>query len=311
MGKLCSKTAQTPAEEVTDGDGPTSILEEKEKEIKIPEYKSDGDHFYELQEVKFNYLAKINFADYMYSLVNFSNENATLKDDYSQSNNINYSMNDPFFSEIFDKDQFQSFIENKVLEHKALYEISHENEEITTIFREGFIIMVESLGQKLAQNAKKDDNEEVDLSQIMMKRDSIGVGLLYCGGPNYIKVKTIFNIFQENQKIKSSENFSKFLLSVFLLGSYCILKARTKLAKYDKIGEIAKEDAKNLVGCAELKDSQNLVEVANKLIFGDDLSKSLSYQEFRALFEESNKKKSAGFLLSPSGIRFMLQQNNV
>ena len=44
------------------------------------------------------------------------------------------------------------FIENKVLKHKALYEDAGSNEKITSIFKECFLSVHNSLGLKLAQN---------------------------------------------------------------------------------------------------------------------------------------------------------------
>ena len=89
------------------------------------------------------------------------------------------------------------------------------------------------------------------------------------------------------------------------------IRCQIILSRQNKeIGKIKKDDFKKLIDCAQLRDSQNLVKVTNKLIFGEDLSKSLSFGEFKNLFT-LNKNKSLGFLLSPSGIRYMLQENNV
>lgn len=88
MGKLCSKEQQM-----------ITNLVEQEKEFSIPSYQSNADKYYQLLENKYNYLRKMLFQDFLYSLVIFTNENATLDDDYNKSN-IEYSMNDQFFDEI-------------------------------------------------------------------------------------------------------------------------------------------------------------------------------------------------------------------
>lgn len=103
--------------------------------------------------------------------------------------------------------------------------------------------------------------------------------------------------------------FNEFLLALFLVASYCSIAARNKLGKYDAIGQISKEDLKQLLNAAELKDCQNLVGVANKLIFGEDLSGSLTYEQFKEKFKGSDN--SISFLLSPSGVRSLLEKNNV
>ena len=85
--QLCKKQNQ----EITN-------LVEQEKEVSLVSYKSNADSYYNLQENKYNYLHKMLFQDFLYSLVNFTSENATLEDDYNKAN-IQFSMNDSFFTE--------------------------------------------------------------------------------------------------------------------------------------------------------------------------------------------------------------------
>ena len=299
MGKLCSKESQS-----------TINLVQQEKEVSIASYKSDSDKYYELQEKKYNYLNKIDFVDYLYSLVNFSNENATLEDDYKNAS-LEVSMNDSFFNELFTTDIFQSFLENKILKHQKIYADAGNNEKVTSIFKEGFLAVNSGLGLKLSQDAKAKGNESADKNSIVKKGDALAYGILYCGGPNFAKVKALFNIFSENKELKSNEKFSNFLLSLFIIPSYGMANARNKLSKFDEIGAVDKEKFKEILDSSELKDCQNLVVVANKLIFGEDLSVSLSYDNFKSKFEVNDKDFSLAFLLSPSGVRYMLKKHNV
>lgn len=110
MGSLCSKTAQSSTT--------SSTAIETEKEVSSLGYKSTADKTYELQEGKYNYFRKVNYIDYLYSLVNFSTDNATLEDKY-ENLSVNYSMSDPFFTESFNNDIFQSFLENKNFEAQS------------------------------------------------------------------------------------------------------------------------------------------------------------------------------------------------
>jgi len=100
-------------------------------------------------------------------------------------------------------------------------------------------------------------------------------------------------------------------LAYFLTGAYCATYARYRLRKYDLIGFIDDNVAKKLYNTCELKDSEHLVEVVNKLIFGEDLSKNLNYEDFKAKFADENKDTSLGFMLSAPGIRFMQTKHNV
>ena len=299
MGQLCGKKAQA-----------TSNLIETEKEITLPSYKSDGDKYYDLQENKYNFLRKINFEDFLYSLVHFSNENATLEDDYQKAN-INFSMEEPFFCELFSNDIFQSFLENKILKHKAIYAIAGNDEKMTSIFKEGFLAANYGLGVKLAQNAKELGDTNADKNSIIKKGDAIAYGILFCVGANYVKIRALFNLFKKDEILKDSEKLDEFLLSLFIIAGYGMANARNKLSKFDEIGGIEKDKLKELVNTSELKDSQNMVQITKKMLFGQDLSVSLNYQNFKDKFELNDKDNSLAFLLSPSGCRYMQQKNNV
>jgi hypothetical protein len=299
MGQLCGKKAQA-----------TSNLIETEKEITLPSYKSDGDKYYDLQENKYNFLRKINFEDFLYSLVHFSNENATLEDDYQKAN-INFSMEEPFFCELFSNDIFQSFLENKILKHKAIYAIAGNDEKMTSIFKEGFLAANYGLGVKLAQNAKELGDTNADKNSIIKKGDAIAYGILFCVGANYVKIRALFNLFKKDEILKDSEKLDEFLLSLFIIAGYGMANARNKLSKFDEIGGIEKEKLKELINTSELKDSQNMVQITKKMLFGQDLSVSLNYQNFKDKFELNDKDNSLAFLLSPSGCRYMQQKNNV
>ena len=290
MGKLCSKQVQT-----------TSSAIESEQEVSLCSYKSGGDDALKLQENKFNYLNKINFADFLYSLANYSNENATIEFKYDNVN-IDYKITSQEFGEDFSPDVFQSFIENRILKHDNIYNAKID-ESLLAIFKDNLIQNVTALNLKLKQSHSEDEFQGV------RKYHIIPYGLLYCAGANYIKIKALFNLFSESGALKSSQMFNEFLLALFLVASYCSIAARNKLGKYDAIGQISKEDLKQLLNAAELKDCQNLVGVANKLIFGEDLSGSLTYEQFKEKFKGSDNAIS--FLLSPAGVRSLLEKNNV
>ena len=185
------------------------------------------------------------------------------------------------------------------------------NEKITSIFKECFLSVHNSLGLKLAQNAKQNGDESADKNTIIKKKHAIAYGILYCIGPNYAKIRALYNIFQQDDILKSSQNFTDFLLTLFIIPSYGMASARNKLMKFNEIGDIEKSKLKELLDTSELKDCQHLVEVVNKMIFGEDLSRSYNYQDFKIQFADTNKETSLAFMLSPSGIRYMLQQNNV
>ena len=234
----------------------------------------------------------------MYSLVNFSNENATLEDDYSKSN-INYSMNHPFFNEIFSFDIFEVFIENKILKYKTIFTKALNEEHSTTIFKAYLLALHKSLILKLTQIKRINGVEIKDKDSITKKCDAISYGLLYCNGPNYVKAKAIFNIFSENGQLKPSKKFNEFLLVLFLIACYCNLYARNRLSIYDEIGPFEEQKLKELIEFSELKQCQNLVKKTNELIFGSDISAILNYEQFKKKFTPNDKDNSIGFILCP------------
>ena len=298
MGKLCSKQTQSSSEQVN------GIPQEKE--IIIPLYKSDADKYFEINEKKYNYLTKINFVDYLDSLINFSKENATLDDDYS-SVTLEHSSNHTFYSESISPDMFQSFIENKILKHKLLYEESQNKETATAIFKKIASESYIGLRKKLAQNF----NKKVDEDDIITKGYLIPLGILHCSGPKFIKIRTIFNLFKENEKIKTNEKLNEFLLVLFLTAGYCSIHVRNEIACFDEIEGLTNADVVRLTDTLQLRDSKHLVEVTNKLIFGEDLSQNLGYEDFKAKFGGDNKDISLGFMLSPPGVRYMQTLHNV
>ena len=300
MGKLCSKSSQSVS----------SAMIETEQEVSLPSYKSDADSYFELIENKYNYLRKLCFVDYLHSLVNFSNENATLEDDYTKAS-LEHSMNESFFTELFSTDILQSFLENKILKHKALYEEAGNNEKVTSIFKEVLFAANNGLGLKLSQNAKANGDENADKNTIVKKGDALAYGILYCVGPNYAKVRALFNLFKTDNVVKSSEKFSGFLLSLFIVASYGMCNARNKAAKFEEVGEIEKEKLKELLQTSELQDCQHLVDVTNIMFFGDNKDAALDYNTFKGKFSNPNKESSMSFLLSAPGVRFMLNKNNV
>ena len=121
----------------------------------------------------------------------------------------------------------------------------------------------------------------------------------------------MFNLFQEGGNLKPSEKFNNFLLALFQTAGYSMIHVRNKLSNYDEIGGTDLKELLKLADSAEIKDSLHLIEITNKLIFGEDLSQTLDYGAFKAKFNNDNKDTSLGYLLNASGVRFMLKQHNV
>lgn len=294
MGQICCpKSQQVVAQEI-----------ETEKEITFPAFNSKGDKDFSKLETNYNLLRDMSFADYVMSLTQFSMDNATVPDDYSNRPK-SYSRSAPYYNEHLSSDLFQSFIENKILKHPQIYTKAGENETLAGIFKQNLLNIQKGLITKLDSH-KKAQNLEPD-KECFKKSHAMAIGLIYCSGSNVSKVRFLFNLFQENDSLAPSEEFKDFLLSLFLIPSYSLLYSRNKLASQSEIGEFPKDKMKELLDCCELKDSVNLVEVACKEIFISE--QGIRYSQFKELFER--KESSLGWILTAKGIRENLEKNNV
>ena len=222
MGILCCKKNQQQ---------PSQLIE-TEKEIIIPSFSSSNGKEFSKLETTCNLLREINFLDYAMSLVNFSVETATLPDDYSKRPDT-YEKSNPELSKPMSSDLVQSFIENKIIKHPNVYSMG-ENETLISIFKDNMLQIVKSLCLKLQQKDKEKGLEKKE--DRVTKLHLLGIGLLYCSGSNVSKIKVIYDIFKEGETLVASDLLADFLLSVFLIPSYCILSSRNKL-KYKELGD--------------------------------------------------------------------------
>lgn len=162
------------------------------------------------------------------------------------------------------------------------------------------IQIVKALGLKLQQKDKEKGLEKKE--DRVTKLHLLGLGLLYCSGSNVSKIKVIYDIFKDGETLVSSD----FLLSIFLIPSYCILSSRNKL-KYKELGEFSKDTMKKILDASEIKDSLNLVDVTNKTLFGPE-NTGIVYDKFKGLF---GLDEGVGYLISPKGVRQALLKHNV
>lgn len=306
MGTLCAKTSlniQEVGNVGSVGSGVSSGAVNSEAEISIPTYESEADKEFSKLEGKFNFFSEISMSDYMYSLSQFSNENATLADDYSKKP-ASYSSTEAFYTEPFPADIMQSFIENKLFKHPNLYTKAGEHPTSASIFKDMVANLHKNIDNKLSQYDKDQGNEVIPFN----KGTAVVFGIVYCSGMNVAKIKIMYDLFSENGKFGKTEKWSRFCLALFLLPSYAMLSARNKLASYEEVGEFPKDVLKKLFDASELKDSMNLVNVLNKQLFGED-NRTYTYDHFKSLFKKG--ENSIGWMLTAKGIRKKLEENNV
>lgn len=293
MGQLCCKKKESLYPEY-------SMAPSNEREISAQKYHSSNDIFFEDLETKYNIISYIQLVEYMNLLENYTLETATIP--FEGEMKTQFSSKDPFLTYVMSVDEFQSFIENKLLKLTELYELSEKNELMITTFKTAFREIYTSLEVKLNQHYNEKVNDRIT------KKTLIPLGVIFSISNVVGKIKLIFDLFKNDEgKFTKSNEFNDYLLTSFLICSYCMISARRKISSTNhNIPEMTKEELIKCLGVCELKDCQNLVNVFNNTFFNKD---SFNWIEFKEKFE--NKDKGFQWILSSRGIRKKLEENNI
>jgi len=294
MGKLCNKRKKLALNDDID----------VETEIKIKKYKSSFDKEFSKLESIYNYLTFITFKDFVFVLNKFSLENAVNEEDYNNKE-LNF---DKILIDSISIDEFQSFIENKIFKHPVV--IYKLNEISNTICKDNLLEIYKSLNKKLIQFDKENNNNNNNNNRIK-KYNILAFGVLFCSGTNISKIKNIFEIFKNkttNNLEKNSNEFNDFILTLCLIPAYCTIYSRNKLNESynNELGDFDTELLKKILDASELKDSVNLCKIVCEKIFENE---NVNYEKWENLFVD--EENGIGFILSPKGIRNMLEKNNV
>ena len=277
-----------------------NYLAPQEKEIEIKDYSSPNDKDLEILETKMNFFNFVQLVEYVNLLEQFSIETSTIITD--EPMHTNFSSKDEFLNQDISIEEFQSLLENKIFYLDELYDIIENNKEIVSLFKEMCIEIYKALELKLRQHSNENE------TNIVKKRNLLAIGILFCSSENIEKIKLFFDIFKNEQELFcESKELDNFLLSLFLIGSYCLISARNKISN-TKLGieKIKKEDLTKLVSCAELKDCEYLVKIFNDNFFR---GKSYEWNEFKNKFEDM--ENGFGWIISSRGIRRKLEENNI
>ena len=272
-----------------------------EKEIKFLDYKSTFGDLLEIIDRTYNFFTYVPLIEFMNLLEFYTSKTST--EEFQGKFRNDFSSKDEFLSQNMAVEEFQSFIENKILKTSALNDILEKNNDQISIFKEAFIEIYHALLLKLGQNNPDKQFEAIS------KRDLISIGLLYCDSNNIDKIKVFFDIFKnENEEFVSTPELNEFLMCLFLIPSYCMISARKKTNnQHPDVPELKKDELLNMLKISELKDSQNLLQVFNNNFF--QTKTNYTWEEFKALFVD--KSTGFGWIFSSNGIRKKLEENNV
>jgi hypothetical protein len=275
-----------------------SFAPTREKEILRIKYKSNYDFLFEELEHKYNILDHIQLIDYVNLLNNYEPETATLN--LTGVMKKDYSHHDYSLSYVMTVDIFQNFIENKLYKTSEIIQLSEKKELMLSTFTEVCREIFNSLELKLNQHYEEKRNDRIT------KKILISLGVLYCKSDVIGKIKLIYDLFKNDKdKFVKSEDFEKYLISSFLICSYCMLSVRKKIIRANKkIPEMKEEDFINCLKVCQLKISQNLLKIFNENFFDKD---EFDWNEFKNKFNQ--KENGFQWILSPKGIRKMLEEN--
>ena len=275
-----------------------NYLAPQEIEIEIKDYSSNNDKNLEVLEERFNFFKFVQLVEYVNLLDQFNAETSTVVTD--EPMRIKFSSKDKFLDENISLEGFQSFIENKIFILEEFYDIMENNAEAISIFK----LMCKEIYKALDEKLKNHYNNNIS-TDLIKKRNLLSIGILFCSCENIEKIKLFFDIFYiENEHFTKSEELNDFLLSHFLIASYCLISARNKI--YDeklKIEKLDKQDLTKLVNVSELKDCEDLVKLFNENFFEKE---SYKWEEFKGKFEDF--EKGFGWILSSKGIRRKLEK---
>ena len=275
-----------------------NYLAPDEKEINFKDYSSPNDAPLSIIESSDNLFRHVALYEYINLLESFTIENSTITTELKKNQ---FSSSDEFYQKEISVEEFQSFIENKIFKIDEISTLITNNESTASIFKQICIEIYRALELKLGQHSSSESNI------VVKKKDLIPLGLIFCSCNNIEKIKLLFDLFKnENDEFCKSEELSDFMLSNFLTASYCLISARNKIGKNNEsIEELKREDLIKLVNCAELKDSENLVQVFNEQFFNKE---SFNWTEFKGKFEDI--ENGYGWIFSSKGIRRKLEENN-
>ena len=280
----------------------SSVFAPGENEIDFPSYSSRSDNYFALIETKYNLLNHVQLLEYINLLEGFSIQTATIHSEVKYRSN--FTSKDEFLNNIMNQTEFQSFLENKLLNINDILDFFGEDEQTISIFKECFVKIISALNVKLNSYYQTKGEDKVT------KRNLIGLGLLYCRGQNISKVKLFFDLFKnEEEKFVKSDNLDNYLIGIFFLASYSLLSTRTLInMPLQGLPKIEQNLACNLLngnGLAQ-KNCENLLKYFNKEFFNKE---SFTWEEFKNKFGYNDD--SFSWIFSTKGIRSKLEDKNI
>ena len=271
-------------------DNEIDLVEPINEEIQFPIYYSKSDSIFEsLNET--NLLKYITLIEYINLLSNINPENVNEIFEGPYKMNFSYYDSQNFINSYVSDELYNDFITKRILSHRIMGEKE-------TIFKDICAEIYETLKNKIKEHYQ---NENAKMS----KKNFISLGIFFCKGTNSFKMKLIFDLFKNAKgDLEQNKIFDEFLLSNFLIGSYCLILVRKNLSRNNPfVSEISFDKIDKYMEIYNLKNSEDLVNDFNFNFFN---GMKLTFYEYKLKFKDNN---GFGWIFSPEGIRQKLEEN--
>ena len=271
-------------------DNEIDLVEPINEEIQFPIYYSKSDSILEsLNET--NLLKYITLIEYINLLSNINPENVNDIFEGPYKMNFSYYDSQNFINSYVSDELYNDFITKRILSHRIMGEKE-------TIFKDICTEIYETLKNKIKEHYQ---NENAKMS----KKNFISLGIFFCKGTNSFKMKLIFDLFKNAKgDLEQNKIFDEFLLSNFLIGSYCLILVRKNLSRNNPfVSEISFDKIDKYMEIYNLKNCEDLVKDFNFNFFN---GMKLTFYEYKLKFKDNN---GFGWIFSPEGIRQKLEEN--
>ena len=271
-------------------DDEIDLVEPISEEIQFPIYYSKSDSIL-VSFNETNLLKYITLIEYINLLSNITPENADNIFEGPYKMNFSYYDSQSFINSYVSDELFDDFITKRILSHRIMGESE-------TIFKDICTEIYEILKNKIKEHYQ---NENAKLS----KKNFISLGIFFCKGANAFKMKLIFDLFKNAKgDLEQNKIFDEFLLSNFLIASYCLILIRKNLSRNNPlVSEISFDIVDKYMDVYNLKNCEDLVDDFNFNFFN---GMKLTFYEYKLKFKDNN---GFGWIFSPEGIRQKLEEN--
>ena len=281
MGILCSNNGD---------DKDLDLVETTKEEFEFPIYYSKSDSIFEsLQEN--NLFKEITLVEYINQLMNINLNNSDSP--FEGPFKMNFSNLDAksFINTVISEELFDNFISKVILSHRKM-------EEKEIIYKDMCMEIYKDLRNKLKEHYENDNAR-------ITKKDLISLGIFFCRGTDTYKMKLIFDLFKNDKGyLEKNIFFDEFLLSNFLIASFCLINAKNNLSRINPlINENYEENLDIFLQIYTLKNCEKLVNYFNLNFFN---GMKLTFYEYKLKFKDIN---GFGWIFSPKGIRQKLEEN--